>query len=120
MTFKLNDEQRAFQDMARQFAGEEIAPYAATWDEAMEFPVATLRKAAALGLAGIYVRAAYGGSGLTRFAAAVIFEELAAARPSPAAFISIQHLVAWLIDSFGSQIGRAMYTGTRWNYVYIP
>src|SRR3546814_2261551 len=82
MTFELNDEQRAFQDMARQFAGEEIAPYAAAWDEAMEFPVATLRKAAALGLAGIYVRAASGGSGLTRFDAAVIFEELAAACPS--------------------------------------
>src|SRR3546814_16470373 len=67
MTFELNDEQRAFQDMARHFAGEAIAPYAAAWDEAGEFPVETLRRAAHLGLAGIYVRPASGGRGLTRF-----------------------------------------------------
>jgi len=106
MSFDLNDEQRAFQDMARQFASEEIAPYAAAWDAATEFPVATLRKAAALGLAGIYVREASGGSGLTRFDAAVIFEELAAACPSTAAYISIHNMVAWMIDSFGSDDQR--------------
>ncbi|HMA15145.1 MAG TPA: isobutyryl-CoA dehydrogenase [Kiloniellaceae bacterium] len=106
MTFELNDEQRAFQDMARTFAGEEIAPHAAAWDENGEFPVETLRKAAALGLAGIYVREASGGSGLTRFDAAVIFEELAAACPSTAAYISIHNMVAWMIDSFGSDEQR--------------
>jgi hypothetical protein len=68
--------------------------------------VATLRKAAALGLAGIYVREASGGSGLTRFDAAVIFEELAAACPSTAAYISIHNMVAWMIDSFGSDDQR--------------
>src|SRR3546814_13414871 len=72
MTFELNDEQRAFQDMARHFAGEAIAPYAAAWDEAGEFPVETLRRAATLGLAGIYVRAASGGRGLSRFGAAAV------------------------------------------------
>jgi len=109
MSFHLNDEQRAFQDMARQVAGEAIAPHAAAWDEAAEFPVATLRKAAALGLAGIYVREASGGSGLTRFDAAVIFEELAAACPSTAAYISIHNMVAWMIDCFGSDAQRAAF-----------
>ena len=109
MSFHLNDEQRAFQDMARQFAGDEIAPHAAAWDEATEFPVATLRKAAALGLAGIYVREASGGSGLTRFDAAVIFEELAAACPSTAAYISIHNMVAWMIDCFGNDAQRAAF-----------
>ncbi|WP_420348562.1 isobutyryl-CoA dehydrogenase [Pelagibius sp.] len=102
MSFNLNDEQRAFQDMARQFAAEEMAPHAARWDEACEFPVETLRKAAALGLAGIYVREQSGGAGLTRFDAAVIFEELAAACVSTAAYMSIHNMVAWMIDSFGA------------------
>jgi hypothetical protein len=106
MNFELNDEQRAFQDMARQFASEEMAPYAAQWDEATEFPTETLRKAAALGLAGIYVREGSGGSGLTRLDAAVIFEELAAACASTAAYISIHNMVAWMIDSFGSDAQR--------------
>jgi len=109
MSFDLSDEQRAFQDMARQFATEEIAPHAAAWDEAAEFPVDTLRKAAALGLAGIYVRESSGGSDLTRFDAALIFEELATACPSTAAYISIHNMVAWMIDSFGSEAQRAAF-----------
>jgi hypothetical protein len=109
MSFELNDEQRAFQDMARQFASAELAPYAAAWDEAAAFPVETLRKAAALGLAGIYVRESSGGSGLSRFDAAVIFEELAAACPSTAAYISIHNMVAWMIDCFGSETQRAAF-----------
>lgn len=109
MPFDLNEEQRAFQDMARQFAGEEMAPYAAGWDEDCVFPVETLRKAAALGLAGIYVRESSGGSGLTRLDAAVIFEELAAACTSTAAYLSIHNMVAWMIDSFAGDALREQY-----------
>ena len=109
MPFDLNEEQRAFQDMARQFASEEMAPYAAGWDEDYVFPVETLRKAAALGLAGIYVRESSGGSGLTRLDAAVIFEELAAACTSTAAYLSIHNMVAWMIDSFAGDALRERY-----------
>ena len=109
MPFDLNEEQRAFQDMARQFAREEMAPYAAGWDEDCVFPVETLRKAAALGLAGIYVRESSGGSGLTRLDAAVIFEELAAACTSTAAYLSIHNMVAWMIDSFAGDALREQY-----------
>ena len=76
MRFELSEEQQAFQDMARAFAAEELAPYAADWDRQAFFPVETLRKAAALGLAGIYVREDVGGSALTRLDAALIFEAL--------------------------------------------
>ena len=106
MDFELNEEQRAFRDQARQFVAEAVAPYAAAWDEASEFPVGALRKAAALGLAGTHVRALSGGSGLTRMDAALIFEELASACPSTAAYISIHNMVAWMIDTFGSEAQR--------------
>ena len=56
MRFELSEEQHAFQDVARNFAAEELAPYAADWDRDAFFPVETMRKAAALGFAGIYVR----------------------------------------------------------------
>ena len=56
MQFELGEEQSAFQDVARQFAAEELAPYAAKWDEEAIFPVDTLRKAAALGFALTNVR----------------------------------------------------------------
>lgn len=106
MDFTFNEEQRAFQEMARDFAYNEMLAEAARWDEEEIFPVATLRRAAELGFAGIYVRDDVGGSGLKRLDAAIIFEQLARACPSTAAYISIHNMAAWMIDRFGNDEQR--------------
>lgn len=106
MHFELTEEQRAIQDMARQFTADELTPYAAEWDEASYFPVETLRKAAALGLGGIYIKDDVGGTHLSRVDATLIFEELSAGCPSTAAYISIHNMAAWIIDQYGSQEQR--------------
>jgi alkylation response protein AidB-like acyl-CoA dehydrogenase len=106
MDFRPSEDQLAFQETARQFARDELLPHAARWDEAAEFPVAALRRAAALGFAGIYVREDVGGSALKRLDAAIIFEELAAADPSTAAYISIHNMASWMIDRFGDEAAR--------------
>jgi alkylation response protein AidB-like acyl-CoA dehydrogenase len=62
--------------MARSFADEKLAPRAREWDEKKHFPVDVIRQAAALGMAAIYVREDVGGSAMTRFDAALIFEAL--------------------------------------------
>ncbi len=107
MDFSLSDEQRAFAETAREFAREDWLPQAPGWDERGEFPVEALRRAAALGFAAIYVGEEFGGSGLGRVDATLIFEELAAACPSTAAYLSIHNMVAWMIDRFGSGEQRA-------------
>ena len=109
MDFALNEEQRAFQEVAASFARDEMEPHAREWDEKSIFPVETLRKAAELGFAGIYVREDLGGSGLTRLDAALIFEELAKGCTSTAAYISIHNMTGWMIDRFGSQELRERY-----------
>jgi hypothetical protein len=101
MDFSLTEEQRAFQATARQFARDEMAPHARGWDEGEVFPVEALRKAAALGFGGIYVKEDVGGSALSRLDAALIFEELAQGCTSTAAYISIHNMAAWMIDAFG-------------------
>ncbi len=106
MDFELSEDQRAFRDTARDFAAKEMAPYAAAWDEERTFPEATLRKAAALGFAGIYLRVDVGGAGLSRLDAAIVFEELAAGCTSTAAYISIHTMAAWMIDRFGDRAQR--------------
>jgi alkylation response protein AidB-like acyl-CoA dehydrogenase len=73
MDFALGEDRGAFQEAAREFATAEMLPFAAHWDEQSEFPVTTLRKAAELGFAGIYIREDVGGAGLGRLDAAVIF-----------------------------------------------
>jgi hypothetical protein len=102
MHFALNDDQLAIQEMARRFAADELAPFAAEWDEKKHFPLDVIRKSAALGLAGIYTRDDVGGSGLGRLDAALIFEALSAGCVSTAAFISIHNMCSWMIDRFGS------------------
>ena len=109
MDFTLSDEQRAFQETARAFAHEEWLPHAPGWDERQEFPVEALRRAAALGFAAIYVGEEFGGSGLGRIDAAILFEELATACVSTAAYLSIHNMASWMIDRFGTREQRARF-----------
>ncbi|MCA6241966.1 MAG: acyl-CoA dehydrogenase family protein [Phenylobacterium sp.] len=106
MDFALNDDQAAIQAAARAFAEAELAPHSARWDEEKVFPVQTLRAAAALGFAGLYVREDVGGSGLGRLDAALVFEELSRGDVSVAAYISIHNMVSWMIDRFGNDAQR--------------
>jgi alkylation response protein AidB-like acyl-CoA dehydrogenase len=106
MDFELSEEQRAFRDVAREFARLEMAPFAREWDEDCVFPIEALRKAAELGFGGIYVRGDVGGSALSRLDAALIFEELAQGCVSTAAYISIHNMAAWMIDAYGADPQR--------------
>lgn len=109
MDFNITEEQRSFQLLAREFANNEIAPFAKEWDEQHFFPIPTLKKAAALGLAAIYVRDDVGGTNLTRLDSALIFEELSTACPSTAAYLSIHNMVAWLIDTYADEALRQLW-----------
>jgi alkylation response protein AidB-like acyl-CoA dehydrogenase len=104
--FGLSAEQLALDDMASRFAREEIAPHALAWDRDKIFPVETLRAAAALGMAAICVREEWGGAGLSRHDAAVVFEALAKGCPAVAAYLSIHNMCAVMIDVHGSEAQR--------------
>ncbi len=106
MQFALTEDQIAVRDMAREFAAEKIAPFAQKWDEEKFFPVDVMREAAALGMGGIYIRDDVGGSALTRFDAALIFEALATGCPTVSSFISIHNMASWMIDAYGSDTQR--------------
>lgn len=106
MNFELNEDQRAFRDVAAQYTEEFFVPNAAEWDENNIFPREELKKAAELGFGGIYVREDVGGSALTRLDAALVFEQLSKGCPSTAAFISIHNMSAWMIDTFGADALR--------------
>ena len=109
MDFELSEDHRAIEAAARDFSAAELAPNSARWDETEEFPVATLRQAAELGFAGIYVGEDVGGSGLGRLDAAIIFEALSHGDVSTAAFLSIHNMASWMIDRFGSDALRQKY-----------
>lgn len=80
MDFQLTEEQRAIRDLVREFAREQIAPFAAEWDRTQEFPAAVYRKLAGIhGLMGLPFPEQYGGAGGDALSTALAIEALAAA-----------------------------------------
>ncbi|OYV45279.1 MAG: acyl-CoA dehydrogenase [Acidocella sp. 20-57-95] len=109
MCFTLGEDQVAIREMAAAFAAERLAPMAVEWDREKFFPVKVMREAAGLGMGGIYVSEAHGGSGLSRLDAALIIEALAMGCPTVSAYISIHNMVAGMIDRYGTEAQRARY-----------
>ncbi|MBL8645685.1 MAG: acyl-CoA dehydrogenase family protein [Sphingosinicella sp.] len=107
--FDLTDDQRAIQEMAQRFTADAITPFAAKWDEDHVFPRDTIKSAAELGFAAIYVSEASGGIGLGRLESALIMEAMAYGCPAVSAFISIHNMASWMIDSFGSETVKTKY-----------
>jgi alkylation response protein AidB-like acyl-CoA dehydrogenase len=104
--FGLDDDERVIAETAAAFAEKRLAPYALEWDATKHFPTDVLREAAELGMAAIYCREDAGGSELRRLDAVRIFEQLAMADPTVAAFLSIHNMCAWMIDTFGTHEQR--------------
>ena len=100
------EERDAILDAVREFADTRLAPHALEWDRDKHFPLDALSAAGELGLGGISVRDDVGGAGLRREDAAAIFEVLAMGDPTIAAYISIHNMVAWMIDTFGTDDQR--------------
>jgi alkylation response protein AidB-like acyl-CoA dehydrogenase len=104
--FGLDEDERVIAETAAAFAAKRLAPHALEWDAAKHFPLDVLREAAELGMAAMYCRDDVGGSGLRRLDAARIFEQLAGADPTVAAFLSIHNMCAWMVDTYGTHEQR--------------
>ncbi|WP_113910975.1 acyl-CoA dehydrogenase family protein [Roseovarius dicentrarchi] len=103
MDFAPTEEQVAIFDMAYEFGQEHIAPNAAKWEKEETVPKSLWPKVAELGLGGVYVSDEYGGSGLSRLDATMVFEALSMSCPSVASLLSIHNMCGGMIDKFGSE-----------------
>ena len=81
--------------MAYGFAKTEFEPYAAEWDKTKHFPMDQYRKAADLGFGGIYVSEKYGGCGLGRLEASLIFEALSTGKHQESIYTFFR--LRWLV-----------------------
>ncbi|MGS0763356.1 acyl-CoA dehydrogenase family protein [Syntrophomonas curvata] len=77
MDFVLTDEQKMTRQMARDFATNELAPYAMQWDKDDHCPLDVIAKMYDLGLTTVGVPAEYGGPGLDNVSLCGVMEELA-------------------------------------------
>ncbi len=79
MDFQLSEDQQAIRDMVRDFARNEIVPYASQWDEDQHFPRDLFTKLGELGMLGVVVPEEYGGADLGYVEYVSILEEIGAA-----------------------------------------
>ncbi|UYO95377.1 acyl-CoA dehydrogenase family protein [Pollutimonas sp. M17] len=103
MDFRLDDEQLAFAQAARDFAAGELEPNAARWDAESIFPREAFARAGELGFCAIYAPESIGGLGLPRLDATLVFEEMAACDPSTTAFLTIHNMATWMIGSWATE-----------------
>ena len=76
MDFEFSDEQADLRKSVREFAEREILPNVMKWDEAGEFPLATIKELGRMGIMGAIFPADYGGAGLGYVEYVIAVEEL--------------------------------------------
>lgn len=109
MDFELSEEQRMLKKMVRDFADKEIAPIAAGIDKSGEFPWDCVRKMGELGLFGLVLPPAFGGTGPDRLGFLVALEEISAASASVAIALLCGTGPAFLILKAGNEEQKARY-----------
>ena len=82
MDFSLTEEQRFIQEMACDFARQEVDPIVEECDENQRFPMEVIQKAAELGFMGVIFPEEYGGVGLGYLEYVLIITELSKVDPS--------------------------------------
>lgn len=112
MNFELNEDQTAFAVTAKQFSDQELAPFAAKWDQEHHFPIETIRKAGELGFCGLYTPEEDGGLGLSRLDSSIIFEQLSMGCTTTTAMLTIHNMATWMIATWGTTGVKATWMST--------
>jgi len=89
----LNKEQIMIRDMARDFAQQQLAPYAAEWDRNKTFPAEALRAMGELGLFGMTIPEQWGGAEVDYVSFALAIEEIAAGDGACSTILSVNNSV---------------------------
>jgi alkylation response protein AidB-like acyl-CoA dehydrogenase len=102
-------EHAEIRDAVRRYAREQLAPNAARWDRDHEFPREALKGLAAMGLYGVAVGEEWGGAGLGYTALAIACEEISAGDCATATIVSVNNLVAGILNGYGSTEQKTKY-----------
>ncbi|HUP53811.1 MAG TPA: acyl-CoA dehydrogenase family protein, partial [Longimicrobiales bacterium] len=105
----LSEQERMFQEAVREFATTELAPKVVEMDRAQEMDAGLIRRLFELGLMGVEVPEAQGGTGADFFTSVLVVEELSRVDPSVGVLVDVQNtlvinaLLRWATDE---QMGR--------------
>ena len=109
MDFNLNEDHKLIQESARDFANEELAPNAISWDQNHEFPLEILKQMGEMGFMGMNLPEEYGGGGVDTISYCLATMEIGRADSSVAVTMGVNHLVCEVINLYGSEEHKQRY-----------
>ena len=110
MNFALTEEQLMIRESTREFAEQELKPGVIERDTHSEYPEEQVKKMAEMGLLGMTVGPAYGGSGMDTISYAIAMEEISKIDASCAVIMSVNNsLVCWGLEKYGTEAQKTQY-----------
>ena len=110
MNFELLEEQIMLRDMVREFSEKEISPLAKKLEEERRFPTDLLKKLADLGILGMSVPEAYGGTKTDSLSLILAIEEISRGMPALAVIVSVHcSLFCYAVDTYGTETLKKRY-----------
>ena len=109
MDFELNETQAMVRETARAFSDRVLRPRAAEFERAERVPAEVLKEMAELGLMGVNVPAALGGSEAGAVSYALAMREIARGCAATAVTMAVTNMVAEVITAFGTEAQREAY-----------
>src|SRR5438309_1719070 len=115
----LSEDQKAIQNVARDFARQELAPHTAAWDRDAHFEPSLIPKLAELGFFGMMIPEEYDGLALDTLTYLVALEEIAIVDASAAVMLSVhnslptQMILRWGTDEQKTRYLKPMARGEK-------
>lgn len=109
MDFELNEDQRAFRSLLREFVDEQIVPVAREWEHEGRYPTEIVGRMKDMGLFGITIPEEYGGLDLDPVSFALVFEEIARGWMGIAGILGSHSLACRMIAMRGTDEQKARY-----------
>jgi alkylation response protein AidB-like acyl-CoA dehydrogenase len=110
MNFEITNDQLMIQNMAKEFAENEIAPTSIERDKNSIFPSEIIKKIGELGFMGMMVPTEYGGAGLDTVSYVLAMIEISKVDASIGVIMSVNNsLVCYGLDKYGSEFIKQKY-----------
>lgn len=109
MDFQLDEDQKEFRDVVRDFVDKEIVPVAREWEHAGRYPAEIVQHMKDMGLFGITVPEEYGGIDLDPISFATVFEQISRGWMGIAGILGSHSLACRMIAMHGTAEQKARY-----------
>ncbi|TMB43420.1 MAG: acyl-CoA dehydrogenase [Chloroflexi bacterium] len=118
MDFALSEQQAAFRDLIRDFAGRSISPVARESELTGRYPEEIVEEMKPMGLFGMLVPTEFGGIAIDAVSYSIVFEEISKAWMGVAGILGTHSLATLMLARFGTSAQQARWlpdlaTGVR-------